>query len=234
MSQPPAVSLAAHLAAVQARIAVAARRAGRDPASITLCAVTKTVPPDVISMAAAVGVAVCGENRVQEARAKIAALPGLRWELIGPLQANKIRAAVALFARLQTVADADQARQIARAATDRGIILPVLIQVNVAGEPTKHGVAPAAVVPLAEVVAALPGLRGEGLMTVAPVADDPDAVRPVFAQLRALRDAVQARVPGDWATLSMGMSDDFEAAIAEGATLVRIGRALFGERSVQR
>lgn len=189
--------------------------------------------------AAAHGLTLFGENRVQEAREKIAAvaaagLTHLRWELIGHLQTNKAARAVELFARVQSVDSLRLAEALEARAAQLGRILPILLEVNVAGEESKSGMAPDEVVGVARAVAALPHLRLEGLMTIAPLVDDPEQVRSVFRQLRALRETLRAEVPlaedGGWPELSMGMTDDFEVAIEEGATLVRIGRALFGER----
>lgn len=226
-------AVAAQVQRVRGAIAAAAERAGRAPATITLIAVTKTVPPTLIQQAYDAGVRHFGENRVQEAVSKIAALelPDARWEMIGTLQRNKARAAVDHFGRIHSVTSQALAEDLARQAAQRGIVLPVLIQVNVAGEATKQGVAPAEALPLARIIAGLPHLRGSGLMTVAPNVADPAAVRPVFRHLRELRDTIRAALGDDWLDLSMGMTNDFPAAIAEGATLVRIGRALFGART---
>lgn len=178
------------------------------------------------------GCAISGENRVQEARAKIASLdvPAARWEMIGTLQRNKARLAANLFARVQSIDSLALAQDLNRAAGERGRVIPILLEVNVAGETTKHGVAPEEVLPLARAIATLPHLRGTGLMTVAPITEDPAAVRPIFRRLRLLRDQLRDELGDDWHELSMGMSDDFSAAIAEGATLVRLGRAIFGAR----
>jgi pyridoxal phosphate enzyme (YggS family) len=223
-------TLSANLDRVRGKIATACARDGRDPATVTLMAVTKTVSPSTIALASTLGIKICGENRVQEARTKVDLLPDLRWELIGPLQRNKIRAALAIFSRIQTIEDEALARDLERVAAERNQIMPVLIQINVVGETTKHGVAPEEALRLAERVAALPHILCEGLMTVAPIARDSEGVRPVFARLRELRDTIGARIAGSWHVLSMGMSDDFTVAIEEGSTIIRIGRALFGER----
>lgn len=223
-------TLSERLDAVRSRIATACAQCGRDAAAVTLMAVSKTVPIAVISQAYQHGATVFGENRVQEARDKIAALPDVRWELIGPLQRNKVRLAVGLFTRIQTVASVELADEIERVAAARGLIVPVLIEVNVSAESTKHGVTPAATMDLAWHVAKQPHLRGEGLMTVAPQTDDPETVRPVFAQLRQLRDSIHAAIGPEWNELSMGMSNDYAVAVAEGATLIRVGRAIFGDR----
>ncbi len=229
-----AARIVANLADVRRRIAVAAERAGRSPEEITLLPVTKTISPDVIRVAIQQGMTTFGENRVQEAAAKVPALPGARWELIGTLQRNKVRAATSLFARIQSVDSVALAQAIDRAEAERGGIMPVLLQVNVAGEASKHGVTPDEALSVSRQIARLAHLRGVGLMTIAPLVDDPQSVRLVFARLRALRDQICAEVGNGWHDLSMGMTDDFEVAIAEGATIVRVGRAIFGERPLAR
>jgi pyridoxal phosphate enzyme (YggS family) len=222
-----------NLHAVQTQIARAAEDAGRDPAEVTLVAVTKTVLPAAIRVVYDLGVRHFGENRVQEARDKLAMLdlPDAQWEMIGTLQRNKARLATRLFARVQSIDNLALAQALDRAAGEQHRVMPVLIEVNVAGEATKHGVAPEDALPLARALATLPHLRGTGLMTVAPIAEDPAAVRPIFRRLRLLRDAIRAELGANWYELSMGMTDDFPVAIAEGATLVRLGRAIFGARS---
>lgn len=236
MMEPVVVSdVAANVARVRERIAAAAARGDRHPDEITLIAATKGV--DIVRMTGAVsaGIHDLGENRVQEAAPKIDALGRqIRWHLIGHLQRNKARQAAALFEVIQSLDSAPLAADLSRRIRQRGEgrTLEVLLQVNVAGEAQKSGVAPDRLFALAREVAALPGLHVVGLMTVEPVAEDPWGVRPVFRQLRALRDELNRR--GIFAPpllhLSMGMSDDFEAAVEEGATMVRIGRAIFGPR----
>ncbi len=221
---------------VRARVAAAAVRGGRAPDAVRIVAVSKTVPADMIRAAYALGFTTFGENRVQEARDKIAALrlPHIRWEMIGHLQTNKAARAVELFERVQSVDSLRLAEALDAQAATHGRTLPILLEVNVGREPTKTGFAPEEVPDAARAVHALSHLRIEGLMTIAPPADDPETVRPIFQQLRALRDDLRRQVPtgddGGWHELSMGMTDDFEVAIEEGATLVRIGRALFGSR----
>jgi pyridoxal phosphate enzyme (YggS family) len=239
--------LAANIRAVQARIAAAAEHAGHAAAAVQLVAVTKTLPLATIRAAYELGLTCFGENRVQEARGKLAelqranlTLPSARWELIGHLQTNKAAPAVATFDRIQSVDSVRLAEALSARVVAAGRTLPILLEVNVAGESSKSGFAPGEVTAAAEAIARLPGLVGQGLMTVAPLADDPETVRPVFRRLRELRDRLREAVPdvsvgattagGGWCELSMGMSDDFEVAIAEGATLVRIGRVLFGAR----
>jgi pyridoxal phosphate enzyme (YggS family) len=210
---------------VRARIAAACERAGRDATDVGLIAVTKTHGVDEIAAAHAAGVRHFGENRVQEAHPKIALARergiDARWHLIGHLQTNKVKAALECFDILHSI-DSDH---LARAVSKRSSRpIEVLIEVNVGGEATKGGVSPESAAKLAEEVAKLPNITVTGLMTVAPQADDPEDVRPVFRKLRELRDAIGLR------ELSMGMTDDFEVAIEEGSTFVRVGRALFGPR----
>ncbi|MEK7874050.1 MAG: YggS family pyridoxal phosphate-dependent enzyme [Chloroflexota bacterium] len=222
------------LQAILQRIARAAERAHRVPSDVTLVAVTKTIAPPDIERAFRLGVRHFGENRVQEAEGKIAALAHLRphitWHMVGHLQSNKARMAVLLFDMVQSVDSFSLAQELSRrAAKPRGHgtrPLPILLEVNVAGEASKSGFSPDAVAEAVQSVARLPNLELRGLMTVAPLAADPETVRPAFRRLRELRDALGLR------ELSMGMTDDFEVAIEEGATMVRIGRALFRERPV--
>jgi pyridoxal phosphate enzyme (YggS family) len=237
--------IAHNLAAVRERIATAARRAGRDPDEITLVAVSKTHPPELVAAALAAGQRDFGESRVQEALPKLEQLAdsGARWHLIGHLQRNKARRAAAAFDMIQSV---DSLRLAAALDAGRaellpaGPPLPILLQVNVSGESSKEGLelpgglANAARLPalLAEVeqIVALPRLRVEGLMTIAPYVDDEAAIRGCFQALRLLRDELARRLPAPWRHLSMGMSGDFELAIEEGATIVRVGTAIFGTR----
>ncbi|MBA3824148.1 MAG: YggS family pyridoxal phosphate-dependent enzyme [Ktedonobacterales bacterium] len=232
-TEPPLLArIAANLADVRARIAEAATLAGRDPATVTLIAVSKTMLPEAIQGAYAAGARHFGENRVQEAVAKVPALdlPAAQWEMIGTLQRNKVRAALDLFVRIHSVESVELAREIDRLAGERGRVVQVLVQVNVAGEASKHGVSLAEALPLARAINELPHLRGAGLMTVAPIVTDLADVRPIFRRLRELRDLLRVEVGPSWQELSMGMTDDFSVAIAEGATLVRVGRAIFGAR----
>jgi pyridoxal phosphate enzyme (YggS family) len=228
-----ASALQQRLEAVRGRIDRAARQAGRDPASVTLVGVVKTVPPERVREAVRLGLADLGENRVQEAEGKIAAVgrAGLRWHMIGHLQRNKAARAVELFDRIHSVDSIELARALARRAQSAGRSLPVLVEVNVGGEPTKFGVAPGALGALLEGVAARPGLALEGLMTVGPEAAEPEQVRPVFAALRELRGRWESSLGLRLPQLSMGMSGDFEVAIEEGSTMVRVGSAIFGPRA---
>ncbi|GAC1551697.1 MAG: YggS family pyridoxal phosphate-dependent enzyme [Herpetosiphon sp.] len=242
-----AADFAARKAIVEAAIAAAARRAGRTPTSITLLAVTKTHPASVIELAAAGGIIDVGENRVQEAAAKRELLdahhPALHWHLIGPLQRNKARKAATLFDLIHTVDSVELAAMLngARQATARPP-LPILLQVNVGGEQQKAGWwLPGGVHPgpdldrftaAVETIVQLPFLNVQGLMTVPPFADDMEATRPFFVRLRELRDDLRTRFgSSQMPHLSMGMSNDYPVAIEEGATIVRVGTALFGRRS---
>ncbi len=215
---------------LQDRIATAASRAGRDASSITLVAVSKTVPEERIREAVNAGVTIFGENRVQEARDKIAALPGLAaWHLVGHLQTNKARLAVQLFEMIHSLDSLKLAQALEHYGEQAGKAVRCLIEVNLGGEESKSGMAEGGVRPLLEAVTRLPHLRIEGLMAIPPFLPDPEQVRPFFRRLRALRDKLQGEgLP--LAELSMGMTSDFEVAIEEGATMVRIGTAIFGPR----
>lgn len=234
----PKSEIAGRLAHIHERIARACARAGRSPAEITLIAVSKTVAPDRIQAALEAGVTALGENRVQEAAAKIPALQEVTekhqvaWHLIGHLQSNKARRAVELFDVVQSVDSLELGHRLDRMAAEMNKRLPVFVQVNVGSEAVKSGLAVAETLPVCEQLGALPHLELKGLMTVPPLFDQPEEVRPFFRQLRRLRDEVQrANLFGaPFCDLSMGMSHDFEVAIEEGATLVRIGTAIFGSR----
>jgi hypothetical protein len=217
---------------VRDRIADAAARAGRDPASITLIGAAKTVDAERVREAFQAGLLDIAENWVQEALPKIAAVgPGPRWHFIGHLQRNKARAAAGVFDVVHSLDGPRVAQTLDRAARDLGRRLRVLIEVNVAGEPTKYGVAPEAVPGLLAALRGLPHLEPVGLMTMAPMTETPESVRWVFRSLRLIRDRLLAGEAGAaFNELSMGMSGDFEVAVEEGSTMVRIGRAIFGER----
>jgi pyridoxal phosphate enzyme (YggS family) len=231
-----ASALASRLQMIRERIGAAVAHANRQPEEVQLVAVSKTVPVEVLRDAYALGLCVFGENRVQEAQEKIAAmaLPDLRWELIGHLQTNKANRAAELFARVQSVDSLRLADALSARASALGKTLPILLEVNVADEESKSGFTPEESVESARMIAKMPSVRLEGLMTVAPLVEDPEDVRPAFRKLRELRDRLRETVPlgddGGWHALSMGMSDDFAVAIEEGATLIRLGRALFGAR----
>jgi hypothetical protein len=218
---------------VTQRIAAACTRSGRDPASVQLVAVSKQVSVERVRELADLGQAVFGENRVQEALAKIpAAGPGLRWHLVGHLQRNKARLAVGAFELIHSVDDLDLAREIDRRAAAAGLVQAVLVEVNVAGEASKHGAPPAELQGLVEALAGLAHIDLRGLMCVPPIVDAPDEARRWFGRLRDLRDEAVAALGRPLPHLSMGMSDDFDVAVEEGATCVRIGRALFGARTL--
>ena len=213
------------------RIADLCRAAGRTPAEVALLPVTKTHPPAAADYVARFGLPAVGENRVQEAVAKRAlTTAAVRWELIGHLQSNKARLALDNFSRIQSVDSEKLAALLDRAAGELGRRLPVLLQVNAGDDPAKFGVEPAAAPALLDLALGCPHLQVEGLMTVAPLSSDPAVARRTFARLRTLRDELAARGGVPLRELSMGMSGDLAAAIAEGSTLVRVGSALFGPR----
>jgi pyridoxal phosphate enzyme (YggS family) len=210
---------------VERRIAQAAQRVGRSPAEITIVAVTKEVSPHAIEAALEAGIMHIGENKVQEAMEKIARLSNLQpcptWHLVGHLQTNKVKTAVEIFDIIHSIDSLRLAQAISHRVQST---FPVLLQVNVSEEKTKSGFSVAELPRAAEEVARLPRLEVKGLMTIAPLVSDPEEVRPIFRRLRQLRDSLGLE------HLSMGMSDDFEVAVEEGATMVRIGRVIFGER----
>jgi pyridoxal phosphate enzyme (YggS family) len=235
------LDIAARLADIRGRIAEAAGRAHRDPSSVTLVAVSKFQPIAAIEAAYAAGQRRFGENRVQEAEEKkrqlgplIGSADPLRLELIGALQSNKARKAVAAVSRIQSIDSAALGERVGRIALEMGLTMPALVQVDLAGEATKSGVPEAVLFQTLEALRSAEGLRVEGLMAIPPFLDDPNDVRPYFARLRALRDQARERGLLEDVELSMGMSHDFEAAIEEGATIVRVGTAIFGERPVSR
>ncbi len=230
--------ISVNLEEVRARIAAAAARAGRDPAEVTIVVVTKTFPPEVIRAAVAAGLREIGENRVQEARDKrglLADLAGIRWHLVGHLQRNKAGLAVELFDWIHSVDSLRLAEALERRAALVDRVLPVLMEINVGGEQSKFGFSPADETGLLAAVEGMLEMRHvrlEGLMTVAPLVADAEEVRPVFCGLADLRETLRRRYPqAPWTHLSMGMTDDYEVAVEEGATMVRLGRALLGERT---
>jgi PLP dependent protein len=225
--------MATNIAHVRSTIAEAALRVGRAPKEITLVAVSKTMPVELVQMAYNLGVTDFGENRVQEALPKIAVFhpQDLRWHMIGHLQSNKASKVVSSFYCVHSVDSLHLAQTLNRYALEQGRQLPVLLQVNVSGEISKEGMSPAEALELTRQFAALPHIQIEGLMTIAPLVEDPEQVRPVFRELRLLRDQLRAELPScSWQHLSMGMTGDYSVATEEGATIVRIGRAIFGER----
>lgn len=226
------MSLADNLEIVQQRIKAACERAGRKRDSVLLLAVSKTHPPETIRAAADCGQVFFGENKVQEARAKIPLCPGkLRWHFIGHLQSNKCRDAVELFELIQSVDSLPLAREINKRAEQAAKRMPVLLEVNVAGEASKFGYAPEKLLAELKELNALPRLELHGLMTVPPWTAEPEQGRPHFRRLRELKEQAGTVLGAPMPHLSMGMSDDFEIAIEEGATIVRIGTALFGPRA---
>jgi pyridoxal phosphate enzyme (YggS family) len=226
--------IAARRGEIERRIAQAASRRGRDPSAVTLLAVTKSHPADTVRLAASAGLTHFGENRVAEGAAKIEALraefPGLVWKLIGPLQTNKARPALQYFSVVESL---DRERLAVRM---EGLLalerrnLTVLLEVNMGGEETKSGVAPEAALDLAGSILVHPHLDLRGVMSVPPFAEDPEGSRPYFRRLVELRDRMADRFGRAFPEISMGMSHDFEIAVEEGATEVRIGTALFGPR----
>jgi hypothetical protein len=228
--------IAARLCQVEDRIESAARRSGRRRDEIQLVVVTKTFPASDVGAAIEAGARIIGENRVQEAESKrtAAGFEGVTWHLIGPLQSNKARRAVALFDCIQSLSSAPLAVRLDRAVGELGRApFPVLIEVNLENEKTKSGVAPSGALDLVQTVLALPHLTATGLMAVPPASEDPAAVRPFVRRLRELRDSIQATLGSkadSLRDLSIGMSHDFDSAIEEGATIVRVGSAIFGQR----
>jgi pyridoxal phosphate enzyme (YggS family) len=224
--------LAQNIAEIRQKVTVAADRADRDPEEITIVAVSKTFPRESVDAAYALGLRHFGENRVQEVLAKFETpLPDYAHvHLIGPLQTNKARQAIRIVQRIETVDRASLIEALARELDKHGLSMSVLLQVNVAGEAQKSGCAPEDAAALLAQIAEHPAIRCEGLMTMAPFVSDPAVIRPVFAGLRQLRDELQEGSGIALPVLSMGMSGDFPIAIEEGATHVRIGRAIFGER----
>jgi PLP dependent protein len=217
-------AIRANFAAVEARVRAACQRAGRDRKDVTLVAVTKTFPAEAVTAAFVAGATDVGENKVQEARdKKPLALGSVRWHLIGHLQSNKAKDAVRIFDVIQTIDKASLAEKLGKAAAAAGKHLDVLLEVNIGREPQKDGVDPGEAAALAKEVSRIDNLTLTGLMTIPPVGDEASS-RKYFRELRALRDTLGLK------ELSMGMTDDFEIAIEEGATIVRVGRAIFGSR----
>ncbi|HUG36431.1 MAG TPA: YggS family pyridoxal phosphate-dependent enzyme [Candidatus Limnocylindrales bacterium] len=220
------VEIQANIQRVQETVARACRRAGRSPDEVLLIAVSKTVDLERIRAAVAAGAKALGENRVQEARDKVEALGHpVPWHLIGSLQTNKARDAVKAFDWIHSVDRLELAKEIDRRAHAAGRTVRALLQVNLGDEPQKGGAAPGEVKPLLDAIAGLANLHVHGLMAIPPAVENPEAARPYFRQLRDLRDALGLE------HLSMGMSADYEVAIEEGATMVRVGTAIFGARS---
>ncbi len=221
------------VARVLDRVARAAARSGRTAESIRLVAVSKTQPVERVAEAYEADLRVFGENYVQEAEEKVRAFPGAEWHLIGKLQANKVRKAVSLFGWIQAVDSPRLLADISRRCVEAGKTVPVLVEVNLAGEGSKAGIPPEELQALLSSAVALPGVRVRGLMAIPPITEDPEESRPYFVRLRELLDrcASAGGAVGEMTELSMGMSSDFEAAIEEGATMVRVGTAIFGSRA---
>lgn len=226
--------MAARLQSIQGRMAAAARRAGRELAAIRLIAVSKTHPAATLAELAGLGQRRFGENRLQEAQGKQAELAGLdpplEWHFIGHLQRNKVNAVVGRFSLIHSVDSPRLIEALEARAAALNTTQAILFELNLAGEASKTGAAPSALEPMLAALASAPHLRGAGLMIVPPYADDPEASRPYFSELRQLLGDIGPRSNFAPQELSMGMSHDFDVAIEEGATLVRIGTALFGER----
>lgn len=229
-----------NIAQVRAHITEAAQRAGRTPDEITLVAVSKTKPLELVQLAYDLGVKDFGENRIQDATEKRAAFhpADLNWHMIGHIQTNKASKVIGSFAAIHSVDSVHVAEALQRHAEKksqmerRDIRQPVFLEVNVAGEASKEGMLPEETIQIARQIVSFSHLDVQGLMTVAPLVDDPEEVRPVFRRLRQLRETLIQEVPASsWQHLSMGMTDDYQVAIEEGATIVRIGRAIFGERT---
>ncbi len=232
-----AEQVAGRLQQVRARIEAACARAGREAGAVRLVAVSKTQPFAAIEAAYAAGQRDFGENRLEELWAKVAeaqerGLDDVRWHMIGTIQSRKSREAVGPFVLVHAVDRMKIAQRLSHEAEAAGKLLDVLLEVNVSGEASKHGFAPGELDEVAPLLAALTGVRVRGLMTMAPFVENAEQTRPVFGELRMLRDQLMQRHPQvDWRELSMGMTNDFEVAVEEGATIVRIGSAIFGERA---
>ena len=224
-------TLAENLARIRDRMTAACHRAGRSPDAVELLAVSKFHTPDTVAAAARLGLTLFGENRVQEAKAKIPQCPThIQWHLLGHLQSNKARDAVALFNMIETVDSLELARELQKQAEKQARTVRILLEVNIAGEASKFGWTPDRVLTDLAAVNALPRLELHGLMTIAPYSVDVEMVRPVFRRLRELQSRCSHLLGAPLPVLSMGMSGDFEVAIEEGATRIRVGTALFGDR----
>ena len=229
------LKIAEYLQSVHTAIAESERKSGRPAGSVELLAVSKTHSPEVIRQAVDAGQLLFGENRVQEAKAKISDLPGkLRWHLVGHLQSNKIRSALPMFEMIHGVDSIELLDEIQRIGEDLGLFPRVLLQVNVAGESSKFGFSPQRLLSEMERIFRAERVQVEGLMTIPPLASNPENSRKYFVQLRELRDRLEKDFRFSLPQLSMGMSGDYRIAIEEGATLVRVGTAIFGERNAKR
>jgi len=228
--------IAENLARVRERMEAAARRSGRDPESVRLVAVSKTADAERVRQAIEAGAKILGENYVQEAQKKIDVLGHeIAWHFIGHLQTNKAKAAAGLFDFIHSVDSLNLAQELGRRAKLQEKVLPVLLEVNLAGEVTKFGAQEKEIFLLAEKLSGMEGIEVKGLMTMPPFFEDPEASRPYFVELRKMGERLaREKIPGiSVEELSMGMSNDFEVAVEEGATLVRVGTAIFGPRPVK-
>jgi pyridoxal phosphate enzyme (YggS family) len=228
------MDIAENLKLINERIQAAGERSGRNPAEVKLVAVSKNKPVEMINEAIEAGITRFGENRVQEAMVKIPQIKAtVEWHLVGTLQTNKVKKAIELFSIIQSVGSLHLAEEIERRCAQKNIIMPVLIEVNTSGEPTKHGVQPEQLAELLKQVLLLPHLKVQGLMTIGPglAIENPEASRTCFRLLSRLRAELQDQLEIHLPELSMGMSSDFEIGIEEGATIIRIGTALFGPRT---
>ncbi|HTL59729.1 MAG TPA: YggS family pyridoxal phosphate-dependent enzyme [Candidatus Limnocylindrales bacterium] len=225
------MDLAENLKRINERITQSCARAGREPRSVRLLAVTKTHPPEMVKQAADLGLTLFGENKVQEAKAKIPLCPGrLHWHMIGHLQSNKCRDAVELFEMVHGVDSLHLAEELNRRAEQASKTMPILLEVNIVGEGSKFGYKPEQLLRELDALNELPRLEIHGLMTIPPWTPLPERVRPIFRRLRELKAECEQALGAPLPELSMGMTGDFEVGIEEGATIVRIGTALFGER----
>lgn len=225
------MDLESNLAAINQNIERACARNGRNPADVQLIAVSKGHPPDMIAAVAQLGIRVFGESKVQEAKVKIPLCHGsLEWHMIGHLQTNKVKDTLRLFRMIQSVDSLKLAMEIQEQAEKEAKYVPVLLEVNVAGEASKFGYRPELLLKELDQLNGLARLEIHGLMTIAPWTSEPEKVRPIFKQLRELKTECEQRLGAPLQHLSMGMSGDYEIAIEEGATMVRIGTALFGPR----
>lgn len=228
--------IADNLVTVNERIRAACARSGRDPAQVKLIAVSKNFPIEQIQIAFLAGQMYFGENRVQELCTKKPELPAeIEWHLIGTLQRNKVKNILGKTALIHSVDSLALAEEISKQAEKRKLLVNILLQVNIAGENTKHGFAPEKIIEQIKEIGKLSGIKIKGLMTIAPITAKPEDVRPVFRELRIIaQDIEHLNIPGvEMKELSMGMSDDFEVAVEEGATLVRIGSRIFGQRNYE-
>jgi len=218
---------------ISSRIKLACKKAGREPAEITLVAITKGVDPYKISEASIYGIKDIGENRVQEAlKKRTSVMPGIRWHMVGHLQTNKVKDAIEMFELIHSLDSVELARKIDKEAGKKGKVLDVLVQVNTSGEESKYGVKPEDVTNFLREISLFENISVKGLMTITPLTEDPETVRPYLRKLREIQEGIKSEaIPNiEMQYLSMGMSQDYQVAIEEGANMIRIGTALFKER----